>query len=85
MDRRYDWTLLRYDHVERSAWLDRFDWRPDPDLRSRLRTESGLAQNLAAAGNPWQEILALMHWVNSLSEHGEWDEAQDLRAHKESI
>ncbi len=80
MDRRYDWQLLRYDHVERSAWLDRFGWRPDPELRRQLRMETGLTPKLAEVGDQWREILALMHWVNGLSAHGEWDEAQDLSA-----
>lgn len=80
MDRRYDWKLLRYDHVECSAWFDRFHWHPDPDLRARLRSESGLAADLADASSPWAEILHLMHWVRGLSEHEAWDEAPDLSA-----
>ncbi len=80
MDRRYDWRLLRYDHVERSAWFDRFHWQTDSELRAQLRSASGLEAQLGAAEPPWQQILSIMHWVHGLSEHSEWDEAPDLSA-----
>ena len=78
LDRRYNWEIRSYRHVERPCAMDAFTWREDVELRAQLRQASGIAEELAALSSDWDRILRLTAFVHGLSAHQGWDEAPDL-------
>lgn len=80
LDRRYVWSLLEYTHVERSPWFERFHWPEEREIRSQLRSSSCLEAELGTLCSEWEQILRIMDWVHTMSEHHGWDAAVDLSA-----
>ena len=80
LDRRRQWKLTDYQHMEQSpAWAG-YQWEPDPELRRRLREATGLEPVLAALPDDWEKLLALMNFVHGVSGHQGCQEAPDLSA-----
>ncbi len=65
-NRGHLWKLRKYEHTERSAWLDDFHWAPEKGERQRLREETKLKSELDALGTEWQKILRIVEWVHHL-------------------
>lgn len=78
MDRRRQWHLTEYQHVEQSSAFGLFEWAQDGELRRQLREATGLAPALAGVEGEWAQLLTLMHYVHGLSAHQGWQEAPDL-------
>ena len=78
LDRRRQWHLTEYQHVEQSAAFGLFHWARDEELRRQLREATGLAPQLAGIEGEWAQLLTLMHYVHGLSPHQGWQEAPDL-------
>ena len=78
MDRRRQWSLIEYRHVERAPALDLYTWEDEPERRHALRRASGLEEQVDALATDWERALRLMDWVHHLSAHQGWDEASDL-------
>ena len=78
LDRRRQWHLTEYQHVEHSEAFGLWEWAEDGALRRQLREATGLVPMLASVEGEWAQLRTLMHYVHGLSAHQGWQEAPDL-------